>query len=78
MAKYRKIPNNKIVYPNMEKWIKQNCKSIFQFSLLTGISDRACRNILYGRHMPNKYTIDIILETTSLTYEVAFAGEDSK
>lgn len=78
MGKYAKTPGNVIVYPNLEKWIKENCKNAYQFSIITGLSDRGIRCMLYGRNDPSKYTIDVVLQVTGLTYEVAFAKGEKR
>lgn len=72
MSKRGRPSYRKIIYPNIERWMKENGKNISNLVEMTQLSDRGLRHILHGDHLPNKYTIDLILEATGLTYEEAF------
>ena len=69
---------NKIVYPNIAKWLDDNGMNIYCFGERCGLSSTSLRNFLLLDLGCTKYTIDKILEVTGLTYEEAFRKEVKK
>lgn len=69
----------KIIYPNIRNWLKKNACTLKRFADETGTSYltiiRALEDEKSGMR---KTTIDKILEVTGLTYEEAFAMDQSE
>lgn len=60
------------IYPNIEKWMRENKVSLAELSLKIGCSSNTiCRNLL-GYNEPGKRLIDEIIKLTGMTYEEAF------
>ena len=55
------------IYPNLEKWIWMNCKSISDFAGRIGVI-----TLMKGERGTTKYVIDLILKETGMTYEKCF------
>ena len=65
----------KIIYKNIDFWIKKHYYTYRKFSDEIGVSPSALHSVLVGEHYPGKYMIDGILRVTGLTYEEAFKVE---
>lgn len=63
------------IYPNLEKWLKDNGKTYYALATETGINHSTVYGILYGDRGCTKYSIDAILRVTGMTYEEAFKEE---
>lgn len=71
---------NQCIYPNIRKWMYENNSNWSRFAVLSGLSINRIRRALIGENI-TKSVIDKILDTTGLSYEIAFAhdtetGED--
>ena len=67
------------VYPGLYNWIKENGYTYKSFAEAIGFTSNRMTYIMSGTNEPRKGTIDLILEFTGLTYEVAFKeGKISK
>lgn len=64
---------NSCIYPNIRKWMVDNKLTYNGFSSLLSMDQNTIRKFLVGKGGAYKSTIDKILETTGMTYEVAFA-----
>ena len=63
---------NKIVYPNIANWLKDNERSISEFAIRVGIKRSALYNKLYGRNKFNSDEIKRILDVTGMKFEECF------
>ena len=61
-----------IIYPNLEKWIWMNCKSISDFAGRIGVAHKTVITLMKGERGTTKYVIDLILKETGMTYEKCF------
>lgn len=60
------------IYPNLEKWIWMNCKSISDFARRIGVAHKTVITLMKGERGTTKYVIDQILKETGMTYEKCF------
>lgn len=60
------------IYPNLEKWIGMNCKSISDFAGRIGVAHKTVITLMKGERGTTKYVIDLILKETGMTYEKCF------
>ena len=60
------------IYPNLEKWIWMNCKSISDFAGRIGVAHKTVITLMKGERGTTKYVIDLILKETGMTYEKCF------
>ena len=60
------------IYPNPEKWIWMNCKSISDFAGRIGVAHKTVITLMKGERGTAKYVIDLILKETGMTYEKCF------
>ncbi len=60
------------IYPNIERWIKENRLTRAAFGKKLGCCDQTTVHYLNGKRQPDKETIDKILSLTGMTYEEAF------
>ena len=65
-----------VIYPALDRWMKDNRLSIAAFARIVGIPAQTLRSNLVGEHTIVKTTIDKILAATGLTYEEAFREEE--
>lgn len=72
---YRKYNKKHIVYPAIEKYMKDHGLSNRKLALNAGMNYVALYYVLTGQHEPSKTTIDKILAYTGLKYEDAFEVE---
>ena len=70
--------SQKVVYPNIRKYLRKNLLPVSAFSDLCGVSNRTMYTCLSGEVHPSKYTIDQILRVTGMTYEEAFSECEEK
>ena len=62
------------IYPNPEKWIWMNCKSISDFAGRIGVAHKTVITLMKGERGTTKYVIDLILKETGMTYANLFEG----
>lgn len=67
--------NDKIVYPNIRKWLEEKELTINKFAKLHGLNYVTILNALKRDEMSTK-TANQILKATGLTYEEAFRKEE--
>ena len=60
------------IYPNLEKWIWMNCKSVSDFAGRIGVAHKTVITLMKGERGTTKYVIDQILKETGMTYEKCF------
>ena len=60
------------IYPNLEKWIWMNRKSISDFVGRIGVAHKTVITLMKGERGMTKYVIDQILKETGMTYEKCF------
>ena len=60
------------IYPNLEKLIWMNCKSISDFAGRIGVAHKTVITLMKGERGTTKYVIDQILKETGMTYEKCF------
>lgn len=65
-------PRIKCIYPNIKRWIYENCGTQQKFAEMIGVCQKTAYDYLTGRRSPHKEIIDKILEVTGMTYEEAF------
>lgn len=65
------------IYPNLGRWMVENKIGLDRFSKAVGISYQGLRNFLDGKSNPKFQTIQNILKVTGMTYEQAFATEET-
>ena len=70
--------SQKVIYPNIRKYLRENFLSVSGFSDLCGVSKSAMYTCLSGEVHPSKYTIDQILRVTGMIYEDAFSECEEK
>lgn len=66
------------IYPNLGNWMSENKIGLDRFSKAVGISYQGLRNFLNGKSNPKLETIQNILKVTGMTYEQAFATEQTE
>lgn len=64
------------VYPNIEKWMKENGMGITKLAQECMLSYEGLRRILKGYDGCTRKVIDRLIGVTGLTYEVLFYRED--
>lgn len=64
-------------YPNLGKWMAEHKVSISRFAKATGMSYKYLRDFFDGKASPSFRKIQRILEVTGMTYEQAFATEET-
>lgn len=70
---------NKIVYPNLREWMRKNTCTTRMLCDMTGTSYMSLfRGLQNAKYELRKSTIDKILEVTGMTYEEAFALDQSE
>lgn len=69
------IPN---YYPNIRAWMIQNRVSEGNFAAMLGVCQATVSALLNGKNVPSKRIVDSVLKTTGLTYEQAFATEQTE
>ena len=60
------------VYPNLEKWINENCESVSEFAWLVAVSPTTMYNILKGKSDPRCKTVRAIMRVTHMKFDVIF------
>jgi len=65
------------IYPNIAKWMRAKSVPASKLAREAGLRGQSFYEILKGTHAPSKATIDRILAATGLTYEEAFAREET-
>ena len=70
-------PIQNCVYPNIERWRRQQRYSRAEFGRELGVAPGTISRVMTGTTQPLKPMVDRILALTGMTYEVAFA-EDKK
>lgn len=65
------------IYPNIVKFLRENNVSAKHLAELCDITNSGINHFLSGKSGGSKTTIDKILAVTGMTYEEAFAKEDS-
>lgn len=60
------------VYPAIDYWMKRRCLTYKSFADKANIGYSTVYEMLSGRHLPTKDTIDKVLMVTGMTYEEAF------
>ena len=60
------------IYPNLEHWIWKHCKSVNDFAGRIGVAHVTVFALMRGEGGTTKYTIDLILKETGMTYEKCF------
>lgn len=63
-----------IVFPNLERWIKEHCGSYIEFARQSGIHRCTISDLIAGRTTPRWDTILAILDFTEMTFEECFGG----
>lgn len=63
------------IYPNVNKYMKDNKISLMEMYRKTGINYNQLHRIFYGESNPSKKTIDKLLDYTGMTYEEMFYQE---
>ena len=76
--KIRAWYKHSIIYPNIDKWVKNNNLSLTKFAELCGINVVTLRNFIVKGYDGRKRTIDAVLNVTGMTYEEAFAKGDDE
>ena len=69
---------NKIVYPNIANWLKNNECSISEFAIRVRIRRSILYNKLYGRNKFNSDEIKIILDVTGMKFEECLKMKESE
>lgn len=60
------------VYPNLEKWIYDNYKSVPIFARAVGVSSTTMYSILKGKNDPSYQTSCAILRVTNMKFDDIF------
>lgn len=60
------------IYPNLEKWIYDNYKSVPKFAREVGVSSTTMYNILKGKSDPSYQTGCAILRVTNMKFDDIF------
>ena len=71
----RRKSNDKIIYPNIAKWLEEKELTIKKFAQSNGLNYVTILNALKRDEMSTK-TANQILKATGLTYEEAFRKEE--
>ena len=69
---------NKIVYPNIANWLKDNECSISEFAIRVGIKRSTLDRKLYGRNKFNSDEIKRILDVTGMKFEECLKMKESE
>lgn len=64
-------------YPNIRKWMIENRVSERRFANMTGICQSTISFILNGKKRPSMASINKVLKATGMTFEEAFATEET-
>ena len=59
-------------YPNLDKWIRENCKSYGEFADMLGCHRTTLYKLLDGVDNLSLYRIQAILDITGMTFETCF------
>lgn len=62
------------VFPNLERWIKENCGNYSEFARRTGMHRCTISSLLRGKTNPTWDIILTNLDETGMTFEEAFGG----
>lgn len=60
------------VYPNLEKWINENCESVSEFAWLVAVSPATMYNLLKGKSDPRCETVRAIANVTHMKSDILF------
>lgn len=60
------------VYPNLEKWINENCESVSEFAWLVAVSPATMYNLLKGKSDPRYETVRAIANVTHMKSDILF------
>lgn len=60
------------VYPNLEKWINENCESVSEFAWLVAVSPTTMYNILKGKSDQRCKTVRAIANITHIKSDILF------
>lgn len=71
---YRYKVHSEPVYPVLAEWIRDNCGNASELARRIGLHRTTITDLLTGKKIPTKDTIDLILKETGLTYEECFGG----
>lgn len=66
------------IYPNLGSWMAENKIGVNRFAEAIGRSYEFTHNFLMGKVSPGIRTINNVLEVTGMTYEQAFATEQTE
>ena len=69
---------DKIVYPNIANWLKNNECSISEFAIRVGIKRSTLDSKLYGRNKFNSDEIKRILDVTGMKFEECLKMKESE
>ena len=69
---------NKIVYPNIANWLKNNECSISEFAIRVGMERSTLDRKLYGRSKFNSDEIKRILDATGMKFEECLKMKESE
>lgn len=71
--------DEKVIYPNLAKWISENRMKKYELSKLLGLSDKSTKSLsmkLYGERDFSMTEIKKLLEITGQTFEHLFCEKD--
>ena len=60
------------VYPNLEKWINENCESVSEFACLVDLSPTTIKNFLNVKSDLRYETVCAIMRVTHMRFDVIF------
>ena len=60
------------VYPNLEKWINENCESVSEFAWLVAVSPTTIYKFLKGKSDVRYVTVCAIMRVTHMRFDVIF------
>lgn len=60
------------VYPNLEKWINENCESVSEFAWLVAVSPTTMYKFLKGKSDLRYETVCAIMRVTHMRFDVIF------
>lgn len=66
------------IYPNLGSWMAENKIGAYRFAEVIGRSYEFTHQFLIGKVSPGIKTINKVLEVTGMTYEQAFATEQTE
>lgn len=69
------IARKNYIFPNIRDWMVKNKVNQYYFAKKLGTTQTTISAILTGKHNPSFKFIQCVLETTGMTYEVAFSKE---